>query len=89
MDLDMGITIVQLMLGGSALLAVIRAVRGPELADRMIALDLVLLFLAGGLAAHAARDGSTLFAPVLLVVALVAFAGTILVSRFIEWRDGR
>lgn len=89
MDLDMAITIIQLMLGMAAVLAMVRAVRGPELADRMIALDLILLLLSGGLAAHAARDGTTLFSPVLLVVALVAFAGTTLVARFIEWTDAR
>jgi multicomponent Na+:H+ antiporter subunit F len=87
--LDAAITIVQAMLAIAALLATIRAVRGPELADRMMALDLILLLLTGGLAAHSARDGTTSFIPVLLVVALVAFAGTTLVARFIEWRDTR
>ncbi len=81
------ITVVQAILVAAALLAAGRAVRGPTLTDRIVALDLVLLLLAGGVAAHGARTGSTLFFPVLIVVALVAFAGTVVVARFIEWRD--
>lgn len=81
------VTVVQLMLGLGAALALVRAVRGPELVDRIVALDLVLLLLAGGVAVHGARTGSELYVSVLIVVALVAFAGTVLVARFIEWRD--
>ena len=81
------VTLVQVMLSIGAGLALLRAVRGPDLVDRIVALDLVLLLLAGGLAAHGARAGSELYVAVLIVVALVAFAGTVLVARFIEWRD--
>jgi len=81
------VTLVQVMLSIGAGLALLRAVRGPNLVDRIVALDLVLLLLAGGLAAHGARAGSELYVAVLIVVALVAFAGTVLVARFIEWRD--
>ncbi len=82
------VTIVQVVLGIGATLAFVRAARGPNLVDRIVALDLVLLLLAGGLAAHGARTGSDLYVAVLVVVALVAFAGTVVVARFIEWRDG-
>lgn len=81
------VTAIQVALGAAAGLALIRAIRGPNLIDRIVALDLVLLLLAGGLAAHAARSGSELFIAAVIVVALVAFAGTVLVARFIEWRD--
>ena len=86
--MDLVITMTQLALAAAAMLALVRAVRGPTLADRIVALDLVLLLLAGGIAAHGARTGTELFVPVLVVVALVAFAGTVLVARFVEWRDG-
>lgn len=81
------VTVVQVSLGVGAALALIRAVRGPTLADRIIAVDLILLLLAGGLTAETARAGSLVFAPVLVAVSLVAFAGTVVVGRFIEWRD--
>lgn len=85
--MDLVITIAQMALAAGALLAMARAVRGPTLADRIVALDLILLLLAGGVAAHGARTGTELFVPALIVVALVAFAGTVIVARFIEWRD--
>lgn len=81
------VTIVQVVLAAGAVPALVRAVRGPNLVDRIVALDLILLLLAGGFAAHGARTGSELLVPVLVVVALVAFAGTVLVARFVEWRD--
>jgi multicomponent Na+:H+ antiporter subunit F len=81
------LTLIQVLLGVAAAFALIRAVRGPDLIDRIVALDLVLLLVAGGLAAQGVRTGSQLFIGALIVVALVAFAGTVLVARFIEWRD--
>ena len=81
------VTAIQVLLGIGAALAFFRAVRGPDLVDRIVALDLVLLLVAGGLAAHGARSGSQFFVGAVIVVALVAFAGTVVVARFIEWRD--
>lgn len=85
--MDIVVTAIQVTLGVAALLAVVRAIRGPNLADRIVALDLVLLLLAGGIAAEGARTGQATFFPVLVAVTLVAAAGSILVARFIEWRD--
>jgi multicomponent Na+:H+ antiporter subunit F len=81
------VTVAQVLLGIAAALSLVRAVRGPNLVDRIVALDLVLLLVAGGLAAHGARAGSELFVGSAIAVALVAFAGTVVVARFIEWRD--
>ena len=81
------ITAVQVLLALGAVLATGRAVRGPRLVDRIVALDAVLLMLAGGMAAESVRDGRGYLVPIVIVVALVAFAGTVLVARFIEWRD--
>lgn len=80
-------TIIQVLLGAGALLALVRAIRGPNLVDRIVALDLVLLLIAGAVAAHGARNGTQAYVAVLIVVALVAFTGTVLVARFVEWRD--
>ena len=81
------LTILQICLGLGAALLMVRAWQGPELVDRIVALDFALLMLAGGLAAEAARDGSEFYMAAVVVVALIAFAGTILVARFVEWRD--
>lgn len=85
--MDLVVIVIQMTLGVAALLAVVRAVRGPNLADRIVALDLVLLLLAGGIAAEGARTGRVTYFAVLVAVALVATSSSFLVARFIEWRD--
>ncbi len=85
--MDLVVNVIQLVLGAAALPALIRVGRGPTLVDRIVALDLILLLLAGGIAAEGARRGSELFVPVIVVVTLVAFVGTVVVARFVEWRD--
>jgi multicomponent Na+:H+ antiporter subunit F len=85
--MSVAVTVIQLVLGLGVVIALVRAIKGPTLADRMVATDLILTLMAGGAAAEAARSGSSLFVPVVLVVALIAFTGTVVVARFVEWRD--
>jgi multicomponent Na+:H+ antiporter subunit F len=85
--IDTVVTGAQILLGLGAVLATTRAIRGPRIVDRIVALDAVLLMIAAAVAAESARDGRAYLAPIVVVVALVAFAGTVLVARFIEWRD--
>lgn len=70
----------------SGLLCLARLVRGPSLADRVIALDALVLVVVSGIAAHAARTGDGTYLDLLLVAALLGFVGTVTVARFIEWR---
>lgn len=76
------------ILAAAALLALVAALRGPTSADRMLAVDLLLVVLSAGLAAGAVLSGRTVLLPVLLVVSLVAFVGTVVVGRTLE-REGR
>lgn len=79
-------TIVLAMLAVAACLCVLRLLRGPTLADRIVALDTSLVTLVCGIAVLGARRGSGIFLDVLVVVALLGFTGTSLVARFIERR---
>jgi multicomponent Na+:H+ antiporter subunit F len=65
-----------------------RLVMGPTLADRVIALDGMVVTLVSGAALDAARTGSPLFIDLVVVVALVGFVGTAAAARFIEERGG-
>ena len=65
----------------------IRVLRGPALADRVIALDVILISLMGAIAVNAARTGSTIYLDLLVVIAIVGFTATVAASRFIE-REG-
>lgn len=83
------ITVAQVLAALGAALCVLRIVRGPSLADRVLALDTLLVTIVVEVALGAARtdDGRNL--ELLLAVALVAFIGTIAVGRFIERRGAR
>lgn len=72
------------LLSVAAALTLVRLFRGPSLADRMVALDTLLFIGASALGAFVARTGSTVFAPVIVVMTLVAFVGTVVVARAIE-----
>ena len=76
------------MLAVAAALTLIRIVRGPGPADRVVATDVLIAAVAGSLAVEAAinRHGYTI--PVILVLSLLAFAGTVSIARFIAGREG-
>ncbi len=71
------------MLGGGALLALVRLARGPSLLDRVVATDTLLVIIAAGLAVHAALARDPTLVPVLVVVSLLAFVGSVSVARYI------
>ncbi|HUF32613.1 MAG TPA: monovalent cation/H+ antiporter complex subunit F [Acidimicrobiales bacterium] len=73
----------------AASLCVVRLVRGASLADRIIALDSLLIVIVMGVTVNAARTGRGTFLDVLLVASLIAFIGTVTVARFIERRGAR
>jgi multicomponent Na+:H+ antiporter subunit F len=74
------------LLSAAALLTLVRAVKGPTIADRVVATDLLLTFLVMATAVLAARTGKGTYLQVMLVVAIVGFLGTAMVARFIERR---
>ena len=64
--------------------ATARLLWGPTLADRVVALDVVLISLMGAIAVYAADSGSTVYLDLLVVIAIVGFTATVAASRFIE-----
>lgn len=67
----------------------IRIVRGPVLADRVAALDVMLIALMSAIAANAAFQADTSGLPILVVIAIVGFTATVAASRFIEHEAGK
>lgn len=63
-----------------------RLLAGPTLADRVNALNGLLIVGMSAIAAQAVETGRGAFIPVLVVAALVSFVGTAMVARFIEGR---
>lgn len=84
MMLVVDIVLALLALAGS--LTILRLLRGPSLADRIVALDATLVVLVCGIAVMSVRRGSGLLLDVLVIAALLGFTSTSLVARFIERR---
>lgn len=59
---------------------------GTSLADRMVALDSMLIASVGMLAAFTAHTGRADHTDALLVISLLAFLATVTVARYIERR---
>lgn len=75
-----------LLLAGALFL--VRILIGPSLADRVIALDGLLVTGVSAIAVQAVDTGSGTFLPVAVVLTLVGFIGTAVVARFIEGQGG-
>jgi multicomponent Na+:H+ antiporter subunit F len=71
----------------SLLLALLRAVRGPSLPDRVVALELTSMTSVGILLVRAVQDESGYLLDVGIVLALVAFLGSVALAYFIERRS--
>jgi multicomponent Na+:H+ antiporter subunit F len=71
------------LLGGGALLALVRLARGPSLLDRVVATDTLLVVIACGLAVYAALERDPTVVPVLVVVSLLAFVGSVSIARYV------
>ena len=65
-----------------AVLAVIRAEKGPSMLDRTIALDIVVTTMIAAVALYAAIERRTDVVPVLVVLSLVGFVGSVTIARF-------
>ncbi|MGD2036965.1 MAG: cation:proton antiporter [Desulfobacterales bacterium] len=67
----------------SIFLALVRLIRGPDAADRIVALDLVSVLIVAFLAAYSIVSGETSFLDVAIGYALIAFLGTVALARFL------
>ena len=79
-------TIVFLMLSCAMTLAFIRVVRGPTLPDRVVALDLFAVLSTAFLTVYAIDTEQQVFLDVAIVLALIAFLGTVAFALYIGRR---
>ena len=72
------------VLAVAMLLAFVRLIRGPDITDRVVALDLVTTtgVAVGGI--YAAAFGQMVFLDVAIVTALISFIGTVAFARYLE-----
>lgn len=70
------------MISIGALFALFRAERGPSMLDRVVALDVVTAGVLATVAVVSAVTKRTDLVPVLVVLALVGFIGSVTIARF-------
>lgn len=76
--------VVYAMLVTALLFSFVRLARGPSLPDRVVALDLISIITVGLIAAFSIDVGRSVFLDAGLVVALIAFLGTVAFAQYIE-----
>ena len=78
--------LVLLIAAGACFLA--RAIRGPSLADRVIAVDGLIVTIVAAIIVNSIRVDEPWYLDAAVVVAVVGFVGTSAGARFIERRGG-
>ncbi len=80
------LALVLLLVAGACYL--VRLVVGPSLADRIVALDGLVVVIVAAVLVDAVRDDSPRFLDLALVVAMIGFVGATAAARFVERRGG-
>lgn len=68
----------------SAILTFIRFIKGPRVVDRVIALDLIITIGIAFITVFSIRSEKELFLDVAMILALVAFLGTVAFSYYLD-----
>jgi multisubunit Na+/H+ antiporter MnhF subunit len=77
----------EVLIGLSALLCLVRAVLGPSIFDRALAIDSLALTVVGYLLLRSYAPGERLYTDAALGLALFAFVGTVLMAHFLGEGD--
>ena len=77
------------MLSLSLILMLIRLYKAPHVVDRVIALDLVITIGIGLITAYSIATEDYIFLDVAMILALIAFLGTIAFSYYLEKKGKR
>ena len=85
--LTIAVTITFAALSISLVLALIRIIIGPSLPDRVVALDLVAFLVIGFIATYSISVEQPVFLDAAIVLALIAFLGTIAFARYIRYTN--
>jgi multicomponent Na+:H+ antiporter subunit F len=68
------------------LLVLVRLVRGPNLGDRIMALDTLTMLAVGLIGALTVRTGLALYLDIAIAIALVGFLSTVALARYLLMR---
>ncbi len=71
------------------LISVVRVVLGPTLADRAVALDMLVAVAIGYISVIALKTGYHLYIDIAIALSLVGFLATVALARFVLTRGAR
>lgn len=80
--LGVAVAVAAVLILVGAVLAIVRAERGPSMLDRTIALDIVVTCLVAAVALYASLERRADVVPILVVLSLVGFIGSVTIARF-------
>ena len=72
------------VLSSGMVLTVVRLLQGPTLADRVVALDLIATQTIGFIVVYSIASDQELYLRAAIVLALIAFLGTVAFARYME-----
>lgn len=81
------LSLVLAMLGAALLLNLYRLLRGPTIADRILALDTLYVNTVAVLILFGMRLGTVIYFEAALVIAMLGFVGTLALSKYVMRRD--
>ena len=85
--IDVAAQISLVMLGVALLIAFLRLVKGPTLADRIVAMDLFGMLVVGVIVVLAGSTGVRAMLDAAIVIALIGFLGTVAYATYVERGD--
>lgn len=85
--LNLAINIAFCAIGLAMLLCVVRLVRGPDAADRILALDTLYINAIALLIVLGIRMASSVYFEAALLIALMGFVATVALARYLERGD--
>ena len=76
-------TIALILLGFALLAAIVRIIRGPSLADRILGLDTITVLGIGIIGVFAVRTGLYLYIDIAVALGLIGFLSTAAFARYL------
>ena len=83
---SLALYIVMPILGLALILALVRLIRGPQMPDRVVSLDLMVTLGMGIIAVYAIVTDQPVFLDVTTVLALISFLGTTAFAYYLQRR---
>lgn len=77
------------MLALSAIMVFVRIVRGPSIVDRVVALDLLITIGIAIITTYSILVGDSTFLDIAMILALIAFLGTVAFAYYFEKKERR